>query len=117
MYPDIKELRNKLLKAQEKIDADILSRTCALCKRIIGEDEPVYAVFPVISFDVSDLQGLFVPLITADIPLIGMVATEDSDAWKDGKKIIMPTCSEECAKLTKELIKRQLEINYQKGIL
>jgi len=77
------------------------------------EDEPVYAVFPVVNFDVSDLQGLFIPFTIADIPLIGMVAFEDSDAWKDGKKIIIATCSEKCAKLTKKLLKNQ-EINFQK---
>ncbi len=77
-----------------------LRQTCAWCGKIIGEDEPVYALGVSCrpGVDVTELRGTFIPFpLLSGKTIPAMVSTEDSEAKRDGWDFIFMACSRECA--------------------
>ena len=72
-------VRNKLLEAQGTVGIETLSRTCAWCKRVVAEDETVFALKGHSKIDLSNMEGLFFPLtLLSGRVLIGLVPSKNS---------------------------------------
>lgn len=90
-------VRNKLSEAQEIVGIETLSRTCAWCKKIVAEDETVFALKGQSKIVLSNLEGLFFPLtLLSGKVLIGLVPSKNSDAWKEGVDFLLVACCEKC---------------------
>jgi len=92
-------VRSKLSEAQEIVGIETLSRTCAWCKKLVAEDETVFALKGRSKIDLSNLEGLFFPLtLLSGKVLIGLVPSKNSDAWTEGADFLLVACCKECLK-------------------
>ncbi len=87
---------------------EVLSK-CAWCNKAISEDVEVFGMGVKLRVDVdlSEYKGNVMPvaLTCTDKTINVIVTTDDSDAKKDGKDIMIMTCSMQCSKdLQKALI-------------
>lgn len=78
-----------------------LLHTCTWCLKTIPEGEELFAFGAKASekIDLNNKQGEFVSLKMAlkDKTIVALVATQDSEAKRQGLDLIFVTCSQECA--------------------
>jgi hypothetical protein len=86
---------------------------CAYCDKEIDQDSEVFGVLLTIGevYDLKDLGGemISVCLEEANRSIPAMVATEDSDAKKDGGDICFMTCSERCAQSLTTTLQKEID--------
>ena len=107
----IKKSVQELRKANDRIGIETLKHRCGYCNNFMDENAPTDMIFPILDWDVSPWAGLFFPMTIDGVTLTAFVALKNSDTWKEGHKVIMLLCSEECKEKAMELIKKQVEMN------
>ena len=86
---------------------------CAYCDKEVDQDSEVFAVLLKIGevHELKDREGemISVYLKEANRSIPAMVATEDSDAKKDGGDIGIMTCSEGCAQNLTTTLQKEID--------
>ena len=85
---------------------------CAYCDKEIDQDSEVFGVALMVEgYDLKDLEGemISVYLEEANRSIPAIVATEDSEAKKDGGDIGFMTCSESCAQSLTTTLQKEID--------
>jgi hypothetical protein len=95
---EIAQYVQTLKERQEELEVE--ARTCQCCKKPLTEG---IEVNPPIVQPIEEMQkGIFVPIKTTDWSGIGMMADKQSEAYKQGKEVVVIACSPACEKTLKK---------------
>jgi len=90
-----------------------ISLTCAWCDKKIPDDAEVFALGAKIKADYFQLakqqagQLVDFHLFTVDKDVPVVISAPDSDAKKEGKDLLFPTCSLKCGKALKATLRKE----------
>jgi len=81
---------------------------CTWCKQLISDDMEVFGMGVKLrpNVDLSEYKGKVMPvsLTCVDKTIHVIVTSDDSDAKRDGKDLMIMTCSEQCAQDLKKAL-------------
>jgi hypothetical protein len=108
----------KNLRKAEQLQRRFLT-SCGWCGQTIPEDREVFGsgskVRP--DIDLSAQQGQIIEIVLTQSvkQVLAAVATESSEAKKQGNDLMFMTCSEQCGKDLKAAMEQEIEIGNQLG--
>jgi hypothetical protein len=94
-------------------DKEALSR-CAWCQNRIYDDMEVYGfgakLKPDIDLSEYESHCIQLDLVSEEKPVYMMVTARDSEAKSEGKDCMFLVCSEECGKLLKDVLEKEISL-------